>query len=691
MSTQRRSSSFVLASLFILASAASVSAPAQQPASTEALSRYDSAFFARSQPASAYDMILLLPGFRLQEGNTELRGYSGAAGNVLIDGRRPASKEDSLEELLQRIPARVVDHVELIRNSSVGHDMQGHALLANIVRRRGSRHSGRLEGQYSQFRHGHDAPRLAGELELRSGEQTLDLQAAAYRKIDDEHGFGSRNRYAPDGSPRRLTDYQQFEGADYRELAGLYALPLGGGSFRAGGLFKDSRKFADIEHDIFFPAEALILGTERKHTRATEGELRWDRALATDSRLELLAIRRDTRVRATDTSRAAAGSELNHEASDAVETILRAAFRHKGARLSFEIGAEGANNTLDSHLALTEDGVEVALPAAEVRIEERRAELFATGTWQLVSAVTAEAGLRFETSRLTQSGDQALVRSLSYLKPRGRLTYAPSPQDQLRLLIERDVGQLDFADFASGASLTSGTITAGNRDLQPDSLWRAELAWEHRVGAGSLVLTGRQEWVRDVVDRVAVVSPEGVFNSVGNIGNGRRSELQLDANLPLDGAGLPGVTVKGSGLFRHSRVTDPQTGVKRRISEDAPIEATVSITHVLPARRLRWRVNYVFETLETEFRIAEIQRDRLANRVHAFVEYKPDAHWTLRLFGKNLTDSSTVRSRQIHGGLRGGSPPDYFDERILRSGRYFGINVQRTFGGSASAPSGTQP
>ena len=45
---------------------------------------YDGAFFARSQPSSAYDMVLLLPGFRLQEGDSEVRGYSGSAGNVLM-------------------------------------------------------------------------------------------------------------------------------------------------------------------------------------------------------------------------------------------------------------------------------------------------------------------------------------------------------------------------------------------------------------------------------------------------------------------------------------------------------------------------------------------------------------------------------------------------------------------------------
>ncbi len=56
-----------------------------QSADSTVLTNYSAGFFAHSQPSSAYDMIQLLPGFRLQEGNAEIRGYSGAAGNVLID------------------------------------------------------------------------------------------------------------------------------------------------------------------------------------------------------------------------------------------------------------------------------------------------------------------------------------------------------------------------------------------------------------------------------------------------------------------------------------------------------------------------------------------------------------------------------------------------------------------------------
>lgn len=658
-----------------------MSAARAQATPQSAVTSYEAGYFARSQPASAYDMVLLLPGFRLLEGDAELRGYSGATGNVLIDGRHPATKEATLEDLLKRIPARSIGRLELIRNSASGYDMQGYALIANVVRERGGRLTGRIDGELAWFEHGYSAPRLAGDLSFQSGERTFDLQGALYREIDDEHGFGSRDRHAPDGSPLRLGAYKQAEGADNGELSGSYGQPLAGGVLRASALLRDSAMFADIRHDISYPEEEVVLGGEREHTRATEGSLRFNRPGTGGGQVELLAIRRDTRVGAADTSRDSDGSDVTREDSDASETILRGVYQRDWALVSLEAGAEGSLNELDSRVALVEDGFPVPLPAAAVRVEEGRVETFATATWHPASALTVETGLRYESSRLTQSGANDLSKSLDYLKPRLLVNFDASSRDKLRLLVEREVGQLDFDDFVSDPSLTSGTVTAGNQDLEPETLWLAELTWEHHLGKGSVVLTGRQEWLSDVVDRIPVSSPEGVFDAVGNIGDGRRSEIQLDADLPLDGAGLTGFTLRGTLLLRRSRVTDPQTGEERRISEDAPTEAAVSVTQDLPGLFLRWGVNFVSQTVEIAYKIDEVESNTLSSRVDAFLEYKPDDRWTFRLFGRNLTDSPAVRDREIYAGLRGDSALDYLERRVLRSGPYFGFSVMRAFGG----------
>jgi len=641
---------------------------------------YAADFFTRSQPATAYDMVVLLPGFRLQEGNTEVRGYSGSGGNVLIDGTRPASKEETLETILKRIPARLVDHIELVRNSAAGYDMQGYALLANVVRKQEARLSGRLEGEYAVFRHGYSSPRVAGTLSYRSGDRQVELQAARYREIDDEHGFGSRNRFAPDGSPLRIVDYAQPEGTSYTEISGQYRQPLFGGAFRANGLFKSSQMFADIRHDIVYPAPALILGTERNNTRATEAQVEYDHDIGSRSRLELLAIRRDSRLHGIDTSTEGEVSEVNGTDNSASETILRGVLRRSGKLLSIEVGAEGALNILDSHVALTENGVAVPLPADDVRVEENRAEFFLTGTWRPAAGLSIETGLRYEISRLSQTGDSELSKSLSYVKPRLLVSWAASPRDRLRLQIEREVGQLDFEDFVGSASLTSGTVTAGNKDLEPDSLVRYEAAWERRIGDGSLVVALRHESISNLVDRVVVVSGDGAFDSAGNIGHATRDEAEANLNLPLDPLGLRGLTVKANALFRRSRVRDPLTGTRRRISGDEPVKADVSLTYDMPRHGLRMGVNYVVKETETDFKVDEIERDILSDRVDAFIEYKPSSHWTLRVFAKNLTDSPAIRERDIHAGLRGTSGIDYHEVRTLRSGRYFGVNLQWGFG-----------
>lgn len=678
MSTRLITATTVLVSC-LLALAPVLPAGAQsEPA--DAVGMFEADFFARSQPTSAYDMVVLLPGFRLIEGDADLRGYAGSAGNVLVDGRHPATKEASLADLLKRIPSQSVDHIELIRSSASGYDMQGYALLANVVRVRENRLTGRLDAGYAWFEHGYSDPRLAADFSVQRGERTLDLQAALYREIDDEHGFGSRDRRAPDGAPLRLAAYKQAEGTDTGELSGSYGQPLAGGTLRVSGLYKDDRMFADIRHDVHFPAGEVINGSEHEDTRAAEGSMRFNRPDLAGGELEILALWRDTRVEAGEESNSPDESEVSQAASDAVETILRGVFQRKWTAVSLDVGAEGSRNTLDSRVALVEDGIAVPLPAADVGVAEDRLELFTTGTWRAAPAFTVEAGLRYETSRLMQTGDSALQKSLSYLKPRLLLNFDASPRDRLRFLAEREVGQLDFEDFASEASVNGGTVTAGNENLEPGTLWLAEVAWERQVGEGSVVLTARQEWLSDVVDRIAVVAQEGVFDAVGNIGDGRRSELQLDVDLPIDTAWIPGITIRGSVLARRSRVTDPLTGVERDISDDAPVEAAVSMTQDLPGLRLRWGINYAYRSVETEFRIDEVQRDYLSDRIDAFLEFKPDARWTLRVFGKNLTDSPALRTRELYAGLRGDSDLEAIERRELLSGRYFGFSMMRNFG-----------
>ncbi|OXE37095.1 MAG: hypothetical protein CGW95_03595 [Phenylobacterium zucineum] len=95
---------------------------------------YSAAFLAETGPNTALDMVQRLPGFTFDKG-VVVRGLEGGGGNVLIDGEPVVSKNDTLDEMLRRIPVGSVLRVDVIRGGAAGIDMRGRTVVANVVRK----------------------------------------------------------------------------------------------------------------------------------------------------------------------------------------------------------------------------------------------------------------------------------------------------------------------------------------------------------------------------------------------------------------------------------------------------------------------------------------------------------------------------------------------------------------------------
>jgi outer membrane receptor protein involved in Fe transport len=651
-----------------------------QGESASPVSVYPASFFASAQPSSAFDMLVVLPGYEFRESDTDVRGFAGAVGNVLIDGSRPAGKQESLESILRRIPATAVERIELIRAGASGIDMQGQTILANVVRRRESQTRGAIEAGSAFYERGFHAPRLAGELSSRAGSHLIELSAAAYQTVDDEHGSGKRPRVAADGALLRDSIYAQDEGERVREAAAAYERAALGGQLRLNASLQAEKFGADIAELVTFPdAES---GTVREFEDESNIELgmRFERALASGRQLEFLAIHRTSSERGGERGIEAGGVTLFRQDLDGAESIVRSVLRWERGRLSLESGIEGALNVLDSRNSLEEEGVAAPLPNGKVRVEERRGEVFAKASWPLSAGWRIEAGSRFEYSQLDESGDSSLSKSFFFPKPRVLLTWSLSERNRLRFLLEREVGQLDFEDFAGSASLSASTVTAGNPDLEPDRTWRIEAAWERGfMESGVLLLAVRHERIEDLVDRIPVIADE-VFDAVGNIGAGRRNELEVNLTLPLDRFGIRAGLLKTVALWRDSSATDPTTGESRQISEDLSREVAIHFSQQLTRARLRWGVDATLASTSQEHFFDEVRTERLGTRLDVFAQYEPSPAWHLRVFVNNLTDRSAVRERQIYEGLRSMAPLRYIETRTLAIGPYFGISLRRTFG-----------
>lgn len=627
---------------------------------------YPPAFFAEARPATALDMIERLPGFSFDEGDEDVRGYSGAVGNVLIDGQRPASKRDGLDEVLARIPAAAVERIELIRGGAPGVDMGGRQVLANVVRKSEASAEGLVEAGMA-LNPDTVLPSLRLEGSRRRDGRFAEAALRLAEELDDEGGTGFRRRYGPSGALFRDAAVDERTRTRIGELKGGYEQPLAGGGLRASvSLLSEQARSRFTE-----TAAETVQG--REDTLSGEAGLRFERPLGERMKLDLVAIQQLGRLDSEEED----GSERFTEDSTSGESILRAAVRiTRSESLSWEAGAEAAFNFLESRAALEEDGVPQALQGADVRVEERRAEAFAAATWKPAPALSLEAALRFEVSQIAQSGDIALERRFTYPKPRLAAAWSLSDSQQVRLRIERTVGQLDFGDFVASASLDEGAVSAGAADLEPTKAWVFEAAWERRfLEDGALVLTVRHEALTDVIDRVLFTGPGFALDAPDNIGDGRRDSLEATLTLPLGGIGL----LTANAAWRNTEVADPTTGETRRISGEEPFTGEVAFTQDLKRWNANWGVEVGLAEREPEFRFDEVRLEREAAWYSAFVEMRPARAWRVKVKAENISGRSVGLRREVFDGPRESSPLDFIEERGTDFDPYVEIEVRRAF------------
>nr|QQZ49384.1 TonB-dependent receptor [Phenylobacterium glaciei] len=184
-----------------------------------------------------------------------------------------------------------------------------------------------------------------------------------------------------------------------------------------------------------------------------------------------------------------------------------------------------------------------------------------------------------------------LEKQLQFTKPRVAVTWSATPTTQVRLRVEREVGQLNFDDFVAPSSVAStGTVIAGNPDLSPQQAWVVEAAVEQRFWkSGAAILTLRHYELTDVIDRAPIFGAGGsVADAPGNIGEGTKDEVQASLSLPLDRFHIPAAQLKAQAVWRRSEVTDPLTLQAREISGLRHMEWDLHFTQDLA----RWKSNW---------------------------------------------------------------------------------------------------
>ena len=643
---------------------------------------YEPSFFSAHAPQSALDMVRRVPGFALSEGE-DRRGYAASAGNVLINGAAPAGKTEDLDEVLERIPADHVLRLELVRGGGANAS-NAQATMLNVVLE-----SSDGEGVWQVGLSRADDRRVtpSGQISWTGRLSAAEYALAGAYEVSHTPIDGAEKAFDDRGVLDSTARERILEDQDEGRLSAEVKAPAWDGELSLNGSFRredERERQTEREFDEIGAFDQSETAASRQVETIAELALSHRREGSNWAvELNALTSRRwldeAEAVIERDEIGAFEEAERADRSVESGETIARAGAERDFTGDTISLAAEVAFNTLEQAFTLTEDDgggpVVVPTPVANTRIEEFRGELSATGSWRLTPRWTIEAGSALELSLLEQRGDVVANAEFVFFKPSVQLTRALGAGHQLRFRVYRDVGQLDFEDFATSSELGSSIVDAGNPDLRPETSWRAESAGDWRFTDSTLGLTAFAWAIQDALDFVPVGAPGAQFDARGNIGDATLYGVKasFESPAPL----IANARLRGEGLWQHSEVNDPLTGARRPQSEIIESSLFLEFRQDLSATPLSWGVTFERERLAPEFRLDRVSDERDFDEVELWVERRL-GDLKLRLFAESVANARATRSRTLFDPDRLGAF-DGHETRVRDYGPVIGIEMQGAF------------
>jgi outer membrane receptor protein involved in Fe transport len=549
---------------------------------------YDLDYFQRFEPLTAGDALKRVPSVTflsdvLESDGARMRGLDPGYTQILINGERVPGAGADRSFFVDRIPAELIERVEIVRSPSANRSGDAVAGAINIV----LRDALAIDGGYLRaggilLSDDKIKPTVAGVWGGQIGEGRLLVGAS----IQGRRNPKSKTSWRYDEPGADINDVEVQSdvrnGTDYSANAS-YVTPLGEDvELRLSGVFvrTDRTQFEQsTEYD-----EGVLEPASIKTTNVNPLDILTDN-YSLDGRIKAKMLGGETTFKLSYAAINDRQDEYEDETtydddkkpypeddvfeSEKTRTRLKdqewaGALQHKlslsdrgfdGATLEF--GVQAVDKTRNNNVSSTETEVEIddapkprpQIPGAYDpfepiagglnRIKERRIDPYV----MLSGAdgpIKWEAGLRYETTKVTVTDETAddddarlTKNSYQFLLPSANVKIALSQADRITASVARTVRRPNF-NFLSPALLEGeygDNDFLGDPNLKPESAWGGDLGFEHRMGRRGVA--GVNVFYRRVSNLIELVNT-GAFSDEAQ---GNYEDAIEDGDTPAQAAG----------------------------------------------------------------------------------------------------------------------------------------------------------
>jgi outer membrane receptor for ferrienterochelin and colicin len=675
--------------------------------SAEPVLIYDEEYFQRFEPLTAGDALKRVPGVTflsdiIESDGARLRGLDPGYTQILINGERVPGGQADRSFFLDRIPAELIDRVEIVRSSSARRTGDAVAGSLNIVLRDGySLDGGYVRAGALRFDDGEVKPSggfyYGGEL---AGGRLL-VGANVQGRYNPKEKTSLRFSDSPENNPNFATeDFVNREdqtdirdGTDYAFNAS-WGIESESTEFEILGNFVRTER-TETERSFEYNSPTAVNGPVRA---VPPGNLLTDNANVNDITTESWSVIAkldqewslgEAKVRVGYASFDDLQDEFEYEVDfnrtlprftgdltllDINDTEFFVNLEQEfdlTEELDFAVGGFLQNKDRDTSLQtvrsrfnltaadrqgydqFTRNPGEFApnpfppLEGGLSNIQEDRRDLYALIEGEFDN-LTFEAGIRWEN---TTANIEGLENEYDEFLPSASLKYEIG-DGRITLSGARTLRRPRFDFIFSGlleAELGDNDFL-GNPFLAPETAWGGDLGYEHKIGTNGVV--GVNVFYRDVTNLTEIATVldangapvegsegDGTFIfTPQNTGNGEVYGIEFDASFSLAFIGLPDTGVFGNLALLNSNITD--IFGERRFNDQSEYVYNFGAIQNLPDFGAAFGATYRKQGEAFGRVVGEEITTSYGADLEVFIEKRFGDSFTIRAVGSNLLDST---------------------------------------------------